>query len=1217
MNRIYRLVFNRQLGVMQVASELASFTSAAQGAASFSSKGMSRAALSVALVAILGLASASSVQAQSRYYFTQDGTVSTPLLLDERDAYVGPNAGDDVTVLVKDQGSIDVTTDQIGYTGHFYIGWFNNTKAKVVVDGPNASIYTEKEITIGNSDAQGTLIVQNGGLVQTGDHPPSSSSTTQSYVVVGLNGQLIVENPGSRLITGVVTAGDRNVYGTPGEDLNGFLIARDGATLVSRYANLYSHGLDDTAAATVTGAGTTWTIENQLWGGGLDLLDGAKMSVGSATITSDARTTANYDIHEPQVLISGQDTSLTSAGNVNVEWGTVTLADGGRLELGANEIRLSSRSTLFKSDSAGALTIGGRTKWEDSSFPDIGEVSAATAAGYVNPEAKIRFMDSDLLNNSGLIFNHTETDYVFSNTLISDRTGDGKIFNLAGHTTLTGDLTAFSGHFGVSGGTLVLDDSVSMATGASSNSTNTPAFIVENGGAFVVDGSIKTRLGIVTSHYGVVTGISDDGTNSAPGGILGGSGLIDTKSTSGAAGAVYVYDGGTIAPGHDGVGTLTIDGGLALGFATSGLYGKSDTLDPAHLDIDIKADGTSDKLVVTGATQIGSAATSTLPALTADVRVTALDDATSYQDGQQYTILTSTGGITGQFTGVTSQSAFLRPTLTYDANNVFLNLALSIQDIGNGQVLAGVQDQGTTRILSGGTLSPGTAESPIGTMQFNGDLTFAAGAFYDVDIKGATTTTASASGTTFKAAAVSSVNDLVNVSGKATLDGGTVRVTALDPQASYQDGHVYSILHADGGVSGTFAGSASRSAFLTTDLSYTANDVLLGIKLVTAGSGESGGDDDDNSTPGTDLPPPIFETVANSRNQYNIAQALDTLPQQGEALALYNQLLMQDADSARAAFGDLSGEVHTATRSALLDDRFLQDGVRQRLAGQAVGMDDNGLGVWVAGSGATGHLDGDQNAARTEGQRQGLMGGVDWTLGEDTVIGVVAGNEDLQQRVPQWQSTADIDANAAGVYAATHWGALSLRGGVNYADYDVDTRRQVVVGATVDQAINASYKAHATTFYAEGGWDFVWDTLSLTPYLAVAHTRLETDGTTEVGGSTALVVADSKDELLTSTAGVRAAWDISGGQSDGAVLTAGLAWQNASGELKADSRARFAAGGDSFTVYGTPLARNVAIAELGVGVNTGTRSRLSLSAQGRAGDGLREFGAQLNWAWKF
>ena len=39
-----------------------------------------------------------------------------------------------------------------------------------------------------------------------------------------------------------------------------------------------------------------------------------------------------------------------------------------------------------------------------------------------------------------------------------------------------------------------------------------------------------------------------------------------------------------------------------------------------------------------------------------------------------YTILTASGGVSGTFAGVTSNFSFLTPTLTYDANDVFLNL---------------------------------------------------------------------------------------------------------------------------------------------------------------------------------------------------------------------------------------------------------------------------------------------------------------------------------------------------------------------------------------------------------------------------------------------------------------------------------------------------------------------------------------------------------------
>ncbi|MDV3205738.1 MAG: hypothetical protein LOY04_01110, partial [Rhodococcus ruber] len=81
-------------------------------------------------------------------------------------------------------------------------------------------------------------------------------------------------------------------------------------------------------------------------------------------------------------------------------------------------------------------------------------------------------------------------------------------------------------------------------------------------------------------------------------------------------------------------------------------------------------------------------------------------------------------------------------------------------------------------------------------------------------------------------------------SGAAMLDGGTVRVTALDPQTSYQDGHTYTILTAEGGLSGTFEGVLSRSAFLTPTLGYDDRNALLTIALKSGG--DDGGDDDDD-----------------------------------------------------------------------------------------------------------------------------------------------------------------------------------------------------------------------------------------------------------------------------------------------------------------------------------------------------------------------------------
>ena len=48
-----------------------------------------------------------------------------------------------------------------------------------------------------------------------------------------------------------------------------------------------------------------------------------------------------------------------------------------------------------------------------------------------------------------------------------------------------------------------------------------------------------------------------------------------------------------------------------------------------------------------------------------------------YRPTSNYTILTAASGVSGAFSGVISNFAFLRPSLSYDLNNVYLMLQLT------------------------------------------------------------------------------------------------------------------------------------------------------------------------------------------------------------------------------------------------------------------------------------------------------------------------------------------------------------------------------------------------------------------------------------------------------------------------------------------------------------------------------------------------------------
>ena len=122
------------------------------------------------------------------------------------------------------------------------------------------------------------------------------------------------------------------------------------------------------------------------------------------------------------------------------------------------------------------------------------------------------------------------------------------------------------------------------------------------------------------------------------GGILGGNGTS----------AALVVNGGMLAPGNS-IGTLTVNGNFAQ---TGGTY-----------QVEVNPEGQSDRVNVAGTATINGGTVQVLAA------------PGGYATSTTYTILNATGGV-GRLSGVASNYAFLTPTLSYDANDVYLTLAL-------------------------------------------------------------------------------------------------------------------------------------------------------------------------------------------------------------------------------------------------------------------------------------------------------------------------------------------------------------------------------------------------------------------------------------------------------------------------------------------------------------------------------------------------------------
>jgi autotransporter-associated beta strand protein/YVTN family beta-propeller protein len=150
-------------------------------------------------------------------------------------------------------------------------------------------------------------------------------------------------------------------------------------------------------------------------------------------------------------------------------------------------------------------------------------------------------------------------------------------------------------------------------------------------GALVVDGSIASSAVTVQS-----------------GAVLGGQGTI---------GALTVQSGGIVAPG------------IVTPFTTLNVAGNASFGPGSTFLVNVNPAGQSDKLAVGG--------TATLTGGTVEV----LAGSGAYTPASRFTLLSATGGVSGTFSQLVTSSnlsqafAFLSPSLSYDANDVFLGFA--------------------------------------------------------------------------------------------------------------------------------------------------------------------------------------------------------------------------------------------------------------------------------------------------------------------------------------------------------------------------------------------------------------------------------------------------------------------------------------------------------------------------------------------------------------
>ncbi|HYG05347.1 MAG TPA: autotransporter domain-containing protein, partial [Stenotrophomonas sp.] len=485
---------------------------------------------------------------------------------------------------------------------------------------------------------------------------------------------------------------------------------------------------------------------------------------------------------------------------------------------------------------------------------------------------------------------------------------------------------------------------------------------------------------------------------------------------------------------------------------------------------------------------------------------------------------------------------------------------------GNGQL-------GPTRMA--GTIAPGNS---IGTLTVAGDYVQLPGSTYEAELGPAGT------------------SDLLQVNGRASLQGGTLRPTLLGATAML--GQNYRVLNASGGVEGRFAtvDGSLPTPFLSFAARYAAStiDVAIarGLPLVSA---------------------------AITRNQRSIAAAADATP---DANLLPQRLTSLAPAQLPAALDALGGELHASARALLLQDtQLLRDAALTRArngqdAFTAQSLSEGRRGAWADVQQSERRTDDNGNASSARLSADSLLVGYDHRLQSGWQLGVLGGGGKGSLRVREGQDRARVRSRHAGLHLGRRWGALGLRMGAGYSWQDLRTQRSTAIAGQPDP--RARYDADTAQWFAELGYRVDGTRGGIEPFVQYTGLRLSSDAAQEAGRAQALSIASAQQTISLWSGGLRFNLDLAARDQPQRWLSlrGSVAYQQADGDLTPAARMQWQ-DGPAFTVWGVPLARLSSVATLGVAARLSRSSLLTFDWRGAFARRGRDTGIGVHYSLRF
>jgi len=696
---------------------------------------------------------------------------------------------------------------------------------------------------------------------------------------------------------------------------------------------------------------------------------------------------------------------------------------------------------------------------------------------------------------------------------------------------------------------------------------NPPAIVVGDGtyasGQFVdtIDNPLQGTQGFVKTGPGSVILTADSSGLTGPILIADGALEIDGKLNGpmdigrevvlagvGQVGTTNLYPTAVISPGNDGspIGTLTVNGNLTFG---------QNTIYRVHAD---PASNASDRIHVTGVAYL-------------DGTVAHVGPDGNYAPRTTYNILTADGGIQGQFTGASSNYAFLTPTLSYDPKNAYMTLTRndvpigSIGGSGNESNVGGALDKEEPPATGNGSSSNGNGSTSTGNgSSANGNGSTSTGNGSSTNGNGSTSTgngtSSSGNGSTSTGNGTSSNGNGSTSTGNGTSSTGNGSSTAGNETPPTGSG---SSLVDSGIAAGKNTGASQVAAAV---LAMTPNEARSALRMLS-----------------------------------------------GEAYASTASVLLSQGDTVRTLplshlRGNLDAPVlagrPTAQLGASSSDAMPQSGASP---------------VWAQAFGNWSKFGSDGNASSLSQSSGGLFVGGDGAVGGGWRLGGAVGYIGSHNSIDDASSRTNVDSYTATLFGGRNFqagpGHVRFMAGAAYTWHDIDAKRDVAAGS-LNQRLESSYHASSTQVFTELGYNLpLGDAYTIEPFAGLAWNQLRTRGFEESGGTAALHGSSNSDDVTSTTLGLRGGWEFGSDRTPGR-LTASLGWRHAMGDVKPKQQLAFE-GGSTFSVTGVPIARDAAVLGLGAEMAITRNTTAGIAYDAQFGGGNRQQSGVLKLAVRF